>query len=101
MFNKPTTLTYEEFEEKYSEAYRLLRYSDFYLTEWVSADKMTDEEKAAHPKYETTGGYLKRNDYKIACQKMWDKFTDKEKKAIKKLPNFDKAVFKEITGIEL
>lgn len=101
MFNKPTKLTYEEFEEKYSEAYSLLRYSDFYLTEWVSANKMTDEEKAAHPKYETTEGYLKRNDYKTACQKMWDKFTDKQKKAIKKLPNFDKDVFKEITGIEV
>lgn len=101
MFNKPTKLTYEEFEEKYSEAYSLLKYSDFYLTEWVSADKMTDEEKAAHPKYETTEGFLKRNDYKTACQKMWDKFTDKQKKAIKKLPNFDKDVFKEITGIEV
>lgn len=101
MFNKPTKLTYEAFKEKYAEAYSLLKYSDFYLTEFIPSNRMTDEEKAAHPQYETTEGYLKVNDYKTACQKMWDKFSDKQKKAIKKLPNFDKAVFKEITGIEV
>jgi hypothetical protein len=101
MFNKPTKLTYEEFEQKHSEAYNLLRYSSFYLTEWVYSSDMTDEEKKQHPQYETTYGYLKVNDYKETCQKMWDKFSDKQKKAIKKLPNFDKNIFKDITGIEV
>jgi len=101
MFNKPTKLTYEEFEQKFPEAYSLLRYSSFYLTEWVCPSDMTDEEKQQHPEYETTYGYLKVNDYKETCQKMWDKFSDKQKKSIKKLPNFDKDIFKEITGIEV
>ena len=101
MFNKPTELTYEELKEKHPEAYNLLYYSNFRLTEWISDYDMSDEEKTAHPEYKTTGGYLKVHEYKEVCQKMWDSFTDEERKKIKKLPNFDKDIFKEITGIEV
>ena len=101
MFNKPTKLTYEELQEKYPEAYNLLYYSSFKLTEWIPDYNMSDEEKIAHPEYKTTGGYLKRNDFKEVCQKMWDSFDKTERNKIKKLPNFDKDVFKEITGIEV
>ena len=62
---------------------------------------MTDEEKAAHPEHLTTGGYLKTVDFKTACQRMWGRLNDEEKEAIKEIPNFDAAVFKEITGIEV
>ncbi len=101
MFNKPTKLTFEEFQEKYPEAFNLLFYSNFQLTRWVCEDEMTDEEKEAHPEYKTTGGYLKRKDYKETCLEMWNGFNEKERNEIKKLPNFDKDIFKEITGIEV
>ena len=101
MFNKPTKLTYEELQEKHPEAYNLLYYSNFRLTEWIPDYNMSDEEKIAHPEYKTTGGYLKRNDFKEVCQKMWNNFDKTERNKIKKLPNFDKDIFKEITGIEV
>lgn len=62
---------------------------------------MTDEEKASHPEHETTGGYLKTVDFKTACGLMWDRMTNKEKVAVKDIPNFDADVFKEITGIDV
>ena len=101
MFNKPTKLTFEEFQEKYPEAYSLLAYSDFYLTKWIPEYQMTEEEKEAHPEYKVQEGYLKRFDYKEVCQQMWDSFNKEERNKIKKLPNFDKEIFKEITGIEV
>ena len=100
MFNKPTKLTYEELQEKYPEAYNLLYYSTFRLTEWIPDYKMTDEERIAYPDYNTTGGYLRRYHFKEVCQKMWNSFNKTERNKIKKLPNFDRDIFKEITGIE-
>jgi len=101
MFNKPTNLTYEEFQRKYFEEYNLLQYSKFYLTEWISEPNMTDEEKKQNPKYKATEGYLKVRAYKEACKMMWNNFSKTERNKIKKLPNFDKDVFEEITGIEI
>nr|DAN37739.1 MAG TPA: pentapeptide repeat protein [Caudoviricetes sp.] len=101
MFNKPTKLTYEELQEKHPEAYNLLYYSSFKLTEWIPDYNMSDEEKTAHPEYKTIGGYLKRNGFKEVCQKMWDSFSKTERNKIKKLPNFDRDIFKKITGIEV
>ena len=69
------------------------------LSEWVYTDDMTEEEKQQHPKYKTTGGYLKTYTYKQAWTNLWEKLNKDEKQAIKDLPNFDKEVFKEITGI--
>ena len=101
IFNKQTKMTYEEFQEKYPEAYNLLYYSRFRLIQWVCECDMTPEEKEAHPEYKVQEGYLKAYTYKEACQKMWDGFSKTERNKIKKLPNFDKNIFKEITGIEV
>lgn len=101
MFNKPTKLTYEEFQEKYPKAYVLLTCSNFYLTNWIPEYRMTEEEKEAHPEYKVQEGYLKLFGYKEVCQQMWDSFNKTERNEIKKLPNFDKDIFKEITGIEV
>lgn len=60
---------------------------------------MSAEEKAAHPKHETMGGYLKTVDFKTACKIMWDKLDEEERQAVIELPNFDAEVFEEITGI--
>jgi hypothetical protein len=58
---------------------------------------MTDQEKADNPSYETIGGYLKKMDYKEA----WKAVPKEVIEGIKKLKNFNKKVFKEITGLEV
>ena len=69
------------------------------LSEWVYKYYMTDLEKQEHPEYKTTGGYLKTYTYKQAWANLWKRLSKDEKQAIKNLPNFDKKVFKKITGI--
>ena len=68
---------------------------------WIYSQNMSDEEKELHPEHGTTGGYLKTVDFKTACKMMWAKLDDEDKAAVTSLPNFDKDVFKEITGIEI
>ena len=52
MFNKPTEMTFEQW--RCSDACRLLNRIDFRPTEFIWSKDMTDEEKAAHPEWETT-----------------------------------------------
>ena len=66
---------------------------------WIYSSNMTDEEKKAHPEHETTGGYLKTVGFITACKIMWDNLDNEDKEAVRNLPNFDKDVFKKITGI--
>lgn len=73
----------------------------FRLTEWIPEENMTKEEKGGNPQYETAGGYLKIFDYKEAWRNAWDSATNEDKELLYKLPNFDKAVFKEISGIDV
>ena len=68
---------------------------------WIYSENMTDEEKAAHPEHETTGGYLKTVGFKEACKIMWDNLDDDDRAAVMALPNFDAEVFEEITGINI
>ena len=62
---------------------------------------MTDEEKAAHPEHQTTGGYLKHAEKETGRQNWWNRLSKAEKKIVMNLPNFDKDIFKEITGIKV
>ena len=62
---------------------------------------MTDEEKAAHPEAETTGGYLKELNNSEWAVIWWRSLNDRQKNIITAIPNFDKAIFKEITGIDV
>jgi hypothetical protein len=94
-FDKPSKMTLEEWRN--SEAYYILL--DLRLTEWVDSDDMTDDEKKAHPTHETTGGYLKSYTYQEAWKNLWDSLTDKEKKVVQKIPNFNKDKFNQITGL--
>ena len=66
---------------------------------WVYESDMTDEEKEENPTYKTTGGYLKKRDYKYCWKKGWGKMSNKNKEFIKSLPNFCPKIFEEITGI--
>ena len=77
----------------------------FNLTDWVDEEDMTEDEKQKHPEYKTTGGYLKKYRYKEAFQNSFNKLSAEEKKnqveLLKALPNFDKDVFFEISGIDI
>jgi hypothetical protein len=98
MFNKESEWSFSDWYN--SEQYGiLLKY--FVLNNWVYEENMTETEKKDNPGFYVAGGYLKTYGYKEACKNMWDKLTDKEKDKIKELPNFDKEIFKEITGIEI
>lgn len=70
----------------------------------VQLEDMTEEEKAVHPKAEITDGYLKKLESAELAQKRqawWETLSKGEKDTVRSLPNFNAAIFKEITGIEL
>ena len=73
----------------------------FDLTVWVSDDTATEEEKREHKtEIETCGGFLKTLEYKDAFRLAWDKADQEEHKKLLALPNWDNAIFKEISGID-
>lgn len=63
--------------------------------------RMTDEEKAAHPTYETTGGYLKVLDESECGQLWWGSLSDRRKDIIRAIPNFDSDIFFQCTGVRV
>ncbi len=71
------------------------------VLEYIYLSDMTDEEKAAHPDAETTGGYLKKLDNSECAVIWWRSLDQRKKNVIMAIPNFDKAIFKEITGIDV
>lgn len=99
MFNKPSDWTYRMWWD--SEARYLLNQIPKVVVEWVYSEDMSDEEKAAHPEHETTGGYLKVLDESERVQIWWDGLPEQSKEIIMALPNFDKDIFNEITGINV
>jgi len=94
VFNKPCKRIDWENVEKPNFIY-------FNLIEFVYEYKMTEEEKGLHPSYKLIGGYLKSYDYKEAFQKAYNNASNADKELITKLPNFDKDIFFEITGIRI
>lgn len=68
---------------------------------WIYSENMTKEEKEAHPEHKNTGGYLKTVDFKTACKMMWDNLDCDDKQSVLDLPNFDKQIFFDITGIKI
>jgi len=75
-------------------------YFYFKLNIWVSVNDMSEEEKEDHSDYKITDGYLKIFEYKEAWKKSFENNCDKEQaEQTVNLPNFDYAIFKEITGI--
>ena len=99
MFNKPTDWTFEQWFN--CRARYLLNRIDDCPLEYVWFDSMTDEEKAAHPEAETTGGYLKERTTADNARKWWAGLSADDRNIIFSLPNFDAAIFKEITGIDV
>ena len=68
---------------------------------WVWGHDMTDKEKEQHPEYSVTGGFLKNIEVEGESQEWWDGLTKESKDIVMSLPNFDKDIFKEITGIDV
>ena len=99
MFNKPTDWTLEHWLN--CRARYLLNQIDDCPLEYVWFDSMTDEEKAAHPEAKTTGGYLKERTTTDNARKWWAGLSADDRNIIFSLPNFDAAIFKEITGIDV
>ena len=99
LFNKPSNMTYSEWLD--SDARYLLNQIPKDVVEWVYEEDMTDEEKAAHPTYETTGGYLKVLDESECGQLWWGSLSDRRKKIIKAIPNFDAEIFFQCTGVRV
>lgn len=99
LFNKPSEWTYQDWLD--SEARYLLNQIPGDVLEYIYLSDMTDEEKAAHPEAETTGGYLKILD-NSECAVIWRRgLSDRQKAVITAIPNFDKEIFKQITGIDV
>jgi hypothetical protein len=73
----------------------------FETKQWISFSEMTEEEKIKYPSCKTTGGYLKTLDYKEAFQKSYENASKEDKEKLLKLPNFNKKVFFEISGITI
>jgi hypothetical protein len=97
LFNRESTLTVKEWENH--PACKLM-YS-INPTIWIPMSIMNDAEKAAYPKYETTEGYLKTIPMKEAWANLWGNLTEENKKHFTTLPNFDPAIFEEITGVKI
>ena len=97
LFDKPTDIPVREWEQ--SRACQILYSLD--PTIWVPSSVMTNEEKEAHPHWETTDGYLKTITRQEAWKNLWGNLSDSDKKAFTTLPNFDAEIFFKITGIKV
>jgi len=96
-FDKETDMTLEQWWN--SDARYLMNQIDFGPADWIRSNDMTDEEKAAHPEHETTGGYLKIRDNTDCCTEWWNGLSERNKNIIRSIPNFDAEKFYQITGI--
>ena len=99
LFNKPSDWTYQDWSD--SDACYILMDCPSNILAWVLDDNMTDKEKKEHPEYSVTGGFLKNIEVEGERQEWWDSLTKEEKDIVMSLPNFDKDIFKEITGIDV
>ena len=99
LFNKPSDWTYRDWLN--SDARYLLNQIPRNVVDWIWSDDMTDEEKEQHPEYEVVGGYLKILDESECGQLWWDSLSERYKNIIKAMPNFDKEIFEDATGIKI
>ena len=100
LFNKRSNWTYRDW--RCSSARDLMCDCPYTKTVWINEKYMTDSEKEENPTWKRTGGYLKTIEVTDEDkQKWWDNLDDEDQEEIKSLPNFDKEIFKEITGIEV
>ena len=99
--DKPYVRMFNKMTDKKEEDIDIPSWCYFDLTEWVSHDTATEEEKQKHKaEIEVCGGFLKPINYKDAWRHAWNRASIEERKKLFDLPNWDNQVFKEITGID-
>ncbi len=100
-FNKLSNWTREDWED--SKAKFILDGMLVSPTRFICEKDMTEEEKRKYPQYQITGFLKKLSWEEIANrnQKKWDKLNKEDKDIVMAIPNFDKAIFKEVTGIDV
>ena len=100
MFNKPSNWDYADW--LISRAAFILSMAPCSRTRWVALSAMTDVEKTEHPEAVTVGGFLRKVEVSAAeVNRWWQSLPSNSKEEVLSLPNFDKAIFKEITGINV
>ena len=97
LFDHQTDITFSDF--KLSRAYGLLCSIPSDCLTWKYSEYMTDDEKAAHPEHETTGGFLYLE--KVDRQAWWESLSDESKAAITSMPYFDADKFYMCTNIRV
>lgn len=85
MFNKPSEWTFRDWMN--SEAHSLLSCIRKYNVKRINSTKTTD-------------GYFERLDKSECGQLWWDELNERKRNVIRSMPNFDVAIFEEITGIK-
>jgi len=93
MFNKQSDIALSDMD--------LPSFDGFNVSYWIPEENMTEQEKKENPTYKTTGGFTKKVEYKEAWAIFWRQTTEGNKQKFLNLPNFDAAIFKEITGIDV
>ncbi len=68
---------------------------------WINESEMTDKEKIDNPKFYVAEGYLKSISMTEAWKKAWDNASIEDKKLLRELPNFNREIFLEISGIDV
>ena len=97
IFDHQTDITFSDFRN--SRAYGLLCHIPSDCLTWKYSEYMTDDEKAAHPEHETTGGFLYLE--KADRQAWWESLSDESKAVITSMPYFDAEKFFICTGIKV
>ena len=96
-FDHQTDITFDDFKQ--SRAYHLLCSIPSDHPTWKYSEYMTDDEKAAHPEHETTGGFLRLE--KADRQAWWESLSDESKDVITSMPHFDADKFYLCTQIRV
>ena len=100
LFNKPSDWTHQDWLN--SKAWYVMTDCPHTRTIWIDSENMIDSEKEENPTWECTGGYLKTiHVTNRDKQAWWDNLDESDKESVISLPNFDKDIFKEVTGIEV
>ena len=92
-FNQDSDITYSEFSKK------SWIYPDLKICAWVELNDLPKDEQTESAKQ--MGGLLKTLTYKEAWKEYWNRASQSDKEWFKNLPNFDSAIFEEITGIRI
>ena len=101
-FNQPSTWTLSQWRE--STACGILHCLCARPVEWFALQDMTEAEKKKYPECETLKGWLKplnREEQTAQTVEKWKALSDEKKRLVMSIPNFDKEIFKQITGIDV